>query len=91
MQEGTSNNSTGDHASRVAAAMATSRKRPQLNGSAHALHSTKFPRRNITPSIKLEEGFLLGRILLKVSFLLIRVAVNSLLFPPCRFINPKLY
>jgi hypothetical protein len=50
MQEGTSNNSTGDHASRVAAAMATSRKRPQLNGGAHALHSTKFPCRNITPS-----------------------------------------
>ncbi|CAK9274534.1 unnamed protein product [Sphagnum jensenii] len=50
MQEGTSNNSTGDHASRVATAMATSRKRPQLNGGAHALHSTKFPRRNITPS-----------------------------------------
>jgi len=120
MQEGTSNNSTGDHASRVATAMATSRKRPQLNGGAHALHSTKFPRRNITPSgttmsstggvlvppqirgrsvslhpqkqfltdqypeqnlmhwgikfsvlfqtIKLEEGFLLGRILLKVSY-----------------------
>ncbi len=120
MQEGTSNNSTGDHASRVATAMATSRKRPQLNGGAHALHGTKFPRRNITPSgttmsstggilvppqirgrsvslhpqkqfltdqypeqnlmhwgikfsvlfqtIKLEEGFLLGRILLKVSY-----------------------
>jgi len=50
MHAGSSNSSGMGDASTVSSIMATSRKRPQLNGSAHALHHTKIPRGNSAPS-----------------------------------------